>query len=40
MSVYENLLMGAYVHRKNKNVIKKTLNNVYELFPILEEKKE
>ena len=39
MSVYENLLMGAYVHRKNKNVIKKTLNNVYELFPILEEKK-
>ncbi|MGX9134760.1 ABC transporter ATP-binding protein [Rummeliibacillus sp. JY-2-4R] len=39
MSVYENLLMGAYVHRKNKNEIKKTLNNVYELFPILEEKK-
>ncbi|MDZ5472667.1 ABC transporter ATP-binding protein [Bacillus sp. 31A1R] len=38
MTVYENLKMGAYVHRRNKKLIKETLEHVYELFPILEEK--
>lgn len=39
MSVQENLKMGAYVHRKHKEEIKKSLQHVYELFPILHEKK-
>ncbi|MCP3027959.1 ATP-binding cassette domain-containing protein [Halobacillus sp. A5] len=39
MTVFENLIMGAYVHRKKKALVKKSLRNVYELFPILEEKK-
>ncbi|WP_028781838.1 ABC transporter ATP-binding protein [Thalassobacillus devorans] len=40
MSVSENLIMGAYVHRKNKKAIKQSIKHVYELFPILYEKKE
>jgi branched-chain amino acid transport system ATP-binding protein len=39
MTVYENLLMGAYIHRKKKEKIKQLLNHVYELFPILKEKR-
>jgi branched-chain amino acid transport system ATP-binding protein len=39
MTVYENLLMGAYIHRKEKEKIKQSLNHVYELFPILKEKR-
>ncbi len=39
MSVYENLLMGAYVHRKDKDGIRRSLEHVYELFPILREKR-
>ncbi|QHS22425.1 ABC transporter ATP-binding protein [Virgibacillus sp. MSP4-1] len=40
MSVQENLMMGAYVHRKRKAIIKQTLQEVYELFPILYEKRK
>jgi branched-chain amino acid transport system ATP-binding protein len=40
MSVQENLRMGAYVHRRNKDEIKKSLEHVYELFPILRDKKD
>jgi branched-chain amino acid transport system ATP-binding protein len=39
MTVYENLKMGAYVHRKRKDEIKKSLQYVYELFPILMDKR-
>ncbi|WP_153125085.1 ABC transporter ATP-binding protein [Peribacillus tepidiphilus] len=39
MTVYENLRMGAYVHRKKKEEIKQSLKNVYELFPILKDKR-
>jgi len=39
MSVYENLLMGAYVHRKDKEGIRRSMAHVYELFPILHEKR-
>ena len=39
MSVQENLQMGAFVHRKNKEQIKNSLKHVYELFPILHEKR-
>ncbi|WP_409292851.1 ABC transporter ATP-binding protein [Peribacillus sp. SCS-37] len=38
MSVYENLKMGAYVHRRKKDEIKKSMSYVFELFPILKDK--
>lgn len=38
MSVHDNLMLGAYVHRKDREGNKKRLNEVLELFPILEEK--
>lgn len=38
LTVYENLLMGAYT-RKDKNEIEETLKKVYQRFPRLEERK-
>ena len=38
MSVYENLLMGAYL-RKDKDGIKEDLANVHARFPILDQRK-
>lgn len=37
MSVYENLLMGAYL-RKDKDGIKAALQDIYQRFPILEKR--
>ncbi len=37
MTVLENLYAGAYL-LKNKNEIKKNLENVYQLFPVLKER--
>lgn len=37
MSVYENLLMGAYL-RKDKAAIEEDLESIYERFPILKER--
>lgn len=37
MSVYENLIMGAYL-RKDKDGIKKDLEDIYQRFPILEKR--
>ena len=39
MSVYENLIMGSYL-RKDKEEIKKDLERVYQLFPILKERRK
>lgn len=39
LTVYENLLMGAYT-RKNKEEIQQTIKMVYERFPRLEERKK
>lgn len=39
MSVQENLRIGAYIHRRKKVEIMKALHHVYELFPILSDKK-
>jgi len=39
MTVFENIEMGAYL-RKDKNEIKKDLEWVYELFPVLKERKD
>ncbi len=38
MSVRKNLLLGAYVHRRDKEGMQRSLKEVYELFPILEQK--
>lgn len=38
MSVHDNLMMGAYVHRRDKQGNRKRLNEVLELFPILGQK--
>jgi branched-chain amino acid transport system ATP-binding protein len=39
MSVYENIIMGSYL-RKDKDQVKKDLERVYQLFPILKERKD
>jgi branched-chain amino acid transport system ATP-binding protein len=39
MSVFENLIMGSYL-RKDKEEIKKDLERVYQLFPILKERRK
>lgn len=39
MSVEENLKMGAFVHRKERGKIKQVMKEIYELFPILYEKR-
>lgn len=39
MSVFENLELGAYL-RKDKTEIKKDIENTYELFPILRDRKK
>lgn len=40
MSVLKNLTLGAYVHRKDKQGISRTLEEVFSMFPILREKKD
>ncbi|MEM3730940.1 MAG: ABC transporter ATP-binding protein [Candidatus Bathyarchaeia archaeon] len=39
MTVYENLMMGSYL-RKDKENVKKDLEHVYQLFPILKERRD
>lgn len=38
MTVYKNLMLGAYSRRRDKTGIKKSLATVYELFPPLKDK--
>jgi branched-chain amino acid transport system ATP-binding protein len=40
MSVLKNLTLGAYVHRRDAKGTQRTLDEVFELFPILFEKKD
>ncbi|MBD8528420.1 MULTISPECIES: ABC transporter ATP-binding protein [unclassified Massilia] len=40
MSVLKNLTLGAYVHRRDAAGTKKSLEEVFGLFPILHEKKD
>jgi branched-chain amino acid transport system ATP-binding protein len=40
MSVLKNLTLGAYVHRRDKKGTSRALEEVFELFPILFEKKD
>ena len=37
--VEENLILGGYVHRKDRNFVKRTIDDVYALFPILSERR-
>lgn len=39
MSVWENLDLGGYVHRKQKDIRRSMLKEIFALFPILEERK-
>jgi branched-chain amino acid transport system ATP-binding protein len=38
LSVMDNLMMGAYLHRKEKKEIKKELEWIYQLLPVLKER--
>ena len=40
MSVYKNLLLGAWVHGRDHAKIEKNLGNVFDLFPILQDRKD
>lgn len=40
MSVQKNLTLGAYVHRRDSAGIRETLEEVFEMFPILRQKKD
>lgn len=40
MSVQKNLTLGAYVHRRDSVGIKRSLEDVFEMFPILRQKKD
>lgn len=40
MSVQKNLTLGAYVHRRDSAGIKRSLKEVFEMFPILRQKKD
>ncbi|HTN65777.1 MAG TPA: ABC transporter ATP-binding protein [Burkholderiaceae bacterium] len=40
MSVLKNLRLGAYVHRADRKGMQRTLDEVFELFPMLYEKRE
>lgn len=40
MSVMKNLMLGGYVHRKDRGGSKKTLERILSMFPILDDKKD
>jgi branched-chain amino acid transport system ATP-binding protein len=40
LPVYKNLMLGAYQRRKDLKGIQRTLDQVYELFPILKERRK
>ncbi|TXI79697.1 MULTISPECIES: ABC transporter ATP-binding protein [unclassified Cupriavidus] len=40
MSVQKNLTLGAYVHRRDGAGIRRSLDEVYALFPILQQKRD
>jgi branched-chain amino acid transport system ATP-binding protein len=38
LSVIDNLMMGAYIHKKTKGELKEDLEGIYQLFPILKKR--
>ena len=39
LNVHDNLLLGAWTFRKDKQLVKQRLNDVYDLFPVLSERR-
>ncbi len=39
LSILKNLMLGAYVHRRQKQEIKRSLDKVFQLFPVLAERR-
>jgi ABC-type branched-subunit amino acid transport system ATPase component len=39
LNVHDNLLLGAWTFRKDKQLVKQRLNVVYDLFPVLSERR-
>lgn len=40
LSVFKNLILGAYIRRKERKEINETIDRVYELFPVLKERQK
>jgi len=40
MPVYKNLELGAYVRRKDRGLVEKMIQEIYGLFPIIDERKK
>jgi branched-chain amino acid transport system ATP-binding protein len=40
LSVYKNLILGAYTRRNDRLGVQRTLSQVYEIFPVLKVRKE
>jgi len=40
MSVYKNLILGAWVHGRNGEKIQKNISQAYDLFPILKDRRD
>ena len=40
MTVHQNLVMGAFIHKANKEDVQQRINNVFELFPELKNLKK
>ena len=38
LSVKENLILGGYINRKKNNIVQDTIEEIYNLFPILSER--
>ena len=40
LSVYKNLILGAYTRKNDRSGVQRTLNTVYDIFPVLKERKD
>ncbi len=40
LSVYKNLILGAYTRRRDRQGVRRTMRRVYDIFPVLEERKD
>jgi len=40
LSVYKNLLLGAYTRKKDRLGVQRTLKRLYEIFPVLKERRD
>lgn len=40
LTVFKNLILGAYIRRKERKEINETIGRIYELFPVLKERQK